>query len=216
MNDRNRLLSEAFRSHPTSIGPIQVRPVTPGSYQLLADLGNPMAAALGSGGGDSSSNFFAAVVQFAWVHSAPLEKVMEVHRPEDIPEAGLRAIAFQVTMEDVLIFLTAYKEASLRAAAAMAEAMDDDEGGEGKPVPLAIPHSGSPASSSPSVPPETPPAKDMSSGNSHLHGLSSISTPPVPPMETAADGSGSFPEEDLPPLIFLTDLSGCGPNGTMD
>jgi hypothetical protein len=203
MTDRSSHLSAAFREHPTSIGKYQLRPVTPGTYQLLADLGNPMAAGATTGTAPTGTdNFFAAVVQFVWIHSAPLEQVIAIDTVEDLPKSDLKAIAFQLTMEDVITFLASYKKAALRAAAAMAEAIEeeDQEDGPGKPASLAILPSGSPASSSPSALPETQSASPTSSGTYHFPAPSNTCTPQTPSPEHAA--AGSTPLVQLPPLIF--------------
>jgi hypothetical protein len=198
MKDRQHLLSAAFREIPRSIGDITLRPVSAGSYSLLVDLGNPMM----TGGGDRR-DIFAAVVQFAWVHSADLAAVCAVVREEDIPAAELRALGFRISLEDALRFTQEYAATSERISAAMVEPIeeeDEEEGGAGgKPRECAP--TGSPASSSPAGARVIPPASVIPFGICPSSEPSSICTPQTTLPEPAASGPALLIVETQEPEI---------------
>lgn len=187
---REALLELAFSDIPSQIGSLALRPLSAGSFTLLGRLGNPMMvgkqAPVEAVQEDSQTAMFAAVIQYVWVHSADIEEVIAVETPSDIPAAALKHLGFQLSIGQALAFLERYQASALRMTASLAETEQEEDETPGKPPELAP--VGSPASSTPAEPAETPCASATSSGSCQLSEPSPTSTPPTVPTEPAADG----------------------------
>jgi hypothetical protein len=199
---RDALLEQAFSEIPLQIASYQLRPLSAGSFTLLARLGNPMI------GGKSNpavalpdrAEMFESVIQYIWVHSADLDAVMKITEPQQIPEAELQKIGFTLSIGQAMEFLMTFADSALRMSAGLTEVEPEESDELGKP-PESLPV-GSPASFTPAVPAETPSGSDTSSGSCPSSELFPTSTPPMSPTEPAADGAC---------LILLPDLSGTTP-----
>jgi hypothetical protein len=136
----------------------------------------------------------AAVHQFIWIHSAPLEAVLAVESKDDIPLAELRKLAMEIEMGEALAITTLFTESSLRMAAAMAEP-DDDATQPGKPQTRPT---GSPLSSLPAERPEIPSGNVTSSGS--LPSSEPCNTSTQQPHNQELDADGAIPLFALPPI----------------
>lgn len=184
LQPRQSLLRQAFCDIPQGIAGITLRPLSAASFELLAELGNPMFSSSEGKKGDSSE-MLAAVCQYVWVHSADLEKVAAIETIDQVPAAEVKAIGFKIEVGEALHFTSAIVGSALRMAAAMAEEFESgDELGK-----LETSLTGSPPSSSSAGAPEIPSGKGTSSGSPPLSELSPTSTPPTPMLEEDLDGS---------------------------
>lgn len=198
--NRQHLLETAFSDIPSKVGDITLRPLSASSFTLLSRLGNPMmvgnkkpAAALEKSG--EQGEMFAAVIQYLWVHSAPLETIVEIERIDQIPEREIKMLGYGVTMGEALKFIAAYQESALRMTASLAEVEPEEDTGKPGKLPETR-HAGSHRSFSPAEQPETPSGSDTSSGSCPSSEHSPTSTPPTSPAEPAAAG-----------LVILPDLT---------
>lgn len=201
---REHLLELAFSDIPSQIGALKLRPLSAGSFALLGRLGNPMMVGkqapttAAAAAGDSQTAMFAAVIEYVWVHSAPLDEVVTVETPADIPAAALKRLGFELSIGQALAFLERYQSSALRMTASLAEVETEEEPAGSPGKPQESPPVGSPASSTSAEPAETPPASATYSGACPSSAPSPTSTPPTSPTEPAADG---------PSLTLLPDLS---------
>lgn len=202
---RNALLELAFSDIPSQVAGLTLRRLSAGSFTLLGRLGNPMIIGKKNSAEapaeDSQTAMFEAAIQYIWIHSADIEKVLAVETVEDIPVQEIRALAFQISIGEAFAFLARYQESALRASASLAEIEpEDDDQSPGKlPVPPPV---GSPASSTPAEPAEIPHESATSCGSCPSSEPSPTSTPQTSPTEPAADG---------PSLTLLPDLAGEAP-----
>lgn len=193
---RENLLFSAFSALPLEVGNFTLRPMSPGSYSLLIEIGSPLFG--GGTGKPTSEEVMAAVAAFIWIHAAEIDEVLQVNARADLPEKEIRRIGFDLTMEDTMSFLDSFKAIADRMSAAMAEPDDDGEDKGGKPENVEPFPTSSPPCSSPSELPETPPASATSSGTPPSSAPSSISTPPTSTTEQPADGATTSPETPAP------------------
>ena len=206
---RHSLLRQAFSEIPKTIGNHTLRPLSGGSFELLFDLKNPLVF----GATEEKMNIktlLAAVHEFIWIHAAPIEDVIAVTCAADIPAAEIRKIAMSIEIGEALELTTIFTAASLRMAAAMAEP-DDDEASPGKPQTS---RTGSPLSSLPAVPLETPAANVISSGTLPSSEPFNSSTPPPANQELAADGAiplFALPTMTEPPTLPDPPFPPCDP-----
>jgi len=194
---REQMLETVFCDIPATIGTLQLRALSAGSFTLLGRLGNPMIIAPAAGREITQTETFAAVIQYVWVHSADLAIVAAVRTEDDLPAAEIAALGFGITIGQAFGFLNTFTGCASRMSASLAEVEEEET--VGKPSAPASPPVGSPASSSASAPPVTPCASATSSGSCPSSAPLAICTPPTSPMEPAADGP-------LPSLTILPDL----------
>lgn len=179
---RENLLSASWSENPVTVCGITLRPLSPGSFDLLQRLGNALVA---GGAGVTHAEAHAAAIEYIWIHSAPLEQVMTIIGPEDLPKDEIARLHWEIPMPELLGFLSAFQGQAERMAAAMAETVPEGDDEPGKPQTLPT---GSPASSSPSAPQEIPAASGTSYGSYPSSEPSNISTLPTLPREPAAAG----------------------------
>jgi hypothetical protein len=193
---REALLEAAFRDLPQTVAGIQLRPMSAGSWVLLNTLGNSLVAGVSSEA-DGKTAVFAAIYEYLWIHSAPIERVAEINHRDDLPAAEIRALGFQVPIGNALAFLETYKESALRFAAAMTEPEEANVPGQ----PGKLPESrlvGSPPSVSPSGPPVTLSGSDTSSGKCQSSAPSLTSMPPMSQTELPVDGPAMILDHPAP------------------
>jgi hypothetical protein len=193
--NRQSLLRSAFCEVPQTVSGLDLRPCSPGSFALLGELKNPLIAQRESSAAITMDELFGAVIQYIWIHTAPLDQVLTIVKSEDLPELEIKKLGFALRIEDALEFTTSFSTAAEKMAAALAETDDDDE--PGKPT-AAQPPTGSPLSSLPSVLPVTPSASDTFSGSPPSPAPSPTSTPPLPPTDHAPAG--------VIPLMILPEM----------
>lgn len=133
---------------------------------------------------DAKISMFEAVMEYAWVHSAPLEQVAAIETKDQLPSAEIRLMGYEVTMAEALDFLAGYQKSSERMSANLVTTKEDDET-PGKPV---SPPVGLPLSSTPAEPAVIPFEKDISSGSCPLAEPLPTFTPPTSPTEPPANG----------------------------
>lgn len=195
MQSRENLLFSSFSHLPLQVGDFTLRPMSPGSYSLLLEIGSPLF-----GGGSekpTSEEVMASVSEYVWIHAALIEQVLGVTSRADLPEKEIRKISFDLTMEDTMGFLDSFKAIANRMAAAMSEPDESEDTGK-PPANVETFPTSSPAFSSPSVPPEIPTASATSSGTPPSTAPSSISTPPTSTPEPPAAGAMTSPETPVP------------------
>jgi hypothetical protein len=182
---RETILSTAFCDILQKVGPLTLRPLSAASFTLLGRLKNPMM--VGTAGDETTQGeMFDAVIQYLWIHSAPLAQVAAIRTAEDLPAGEILELGFSIPMGHALAFLESYKACSQRMSLSLAEVEDED--GPGKQATTAPAPAGSPPSSSPSVPPVIPGANDIYFGGCPSNAHLPISMPPIPPTEPAAAG----------------------------
>lgn len=202
---REALLEQAFSDIPSIIGDYTLRPLSAGSFTLLGRLGNSMIVGKKASGDavpeeDSQAAMFAAVIQYVWIHSAPLERVLQIREAKDIPEAELAAIGFTLTIGQAFAFLLGYQQSALRMTGGLAEVEPEESEDTGKR--LGRLRAGSPASSTPSERVDIPFGSDTSSGSCPSSEPSPTSMPPMSPTALDADGAS---------LTLLPDLAETAP-----
>jgi hypothetical protein len=190
---RRAAIEGAFAEIPSRCGPFELRPLSAGSFALLNRLGNPMV----TGAATDNDAMFSAVCEYVWIHSAPIQEVIQIVGRSDLSAAAVNEIAFTLTMADIFTFLREYAKTANRISLGMTEEVDTDT--PGKPDPAATIHAGSPLSSMPLAEPETQPVNGTSSGTSLLNGPLPTSTPPAaPPVPSSATAS-------IPPILVMVD-----------
>jgi len=195
---RQSLLTAAFLAMPKSIAGREMRPISPGSWALLAALENPLIVGSGEDPDPGNAKLFRAVAEFVWVHSAPIDDILAIEESDDLslPLSAKReigALSFELSLGEALDFMNSFGKVADRINAAMAEPVDDDTPGKrvaGVPGP-----GSSPPSSLPSDAPGIPSGSGTFSGILPTSAPSSISTPPDMPMAPPTDG--------YPPLMVL-------------
>lgn len=196
--DRYALLRQAFCEVPSQVGPYKLRPISGGSFELLGQIGNQLVTGAVDGTQMGLPALTAAVNEYIWIHSAPLDEVIAVRTRDDVPADAVRRMAMEIEIGEILAFTTTFTAAAVAMAAALAESdEDDDEPGKPDASPT-----GSLPSSSPVGPPATPYASGISSGSPPSPEPLPISTPPTSPPEDDADGctpSMTLPTPDAIP-----------------
>lgn len=207
--DRLSILTGSFRDHPLRCGPLELRPVTVGSIVLLIEMGNRLFA---EDDADSGGDFdeLASVIEFLWVHAAPIEDVLDLADDPPRRSRAIRAFGMEIELPDLRQFAEDFGQLRQRIEAAqVTDAGDTEEGGgsgeAGKPSPTGLP-----AWSSPSAARETPPASAGSSGACPSTARSSISTPPSSGREPACAGVSPMPVDLTAPIP----LSSSAPSAT--
>lgn len=188
---RRAAVEGAFAEIPSRCGPFDLRPLSAGSFALLNRLGNPMV----TGAATDNDAMFTAVCEYVWVHSAPIQEVIQIVGRSDLSASAVNEIAFTITMADIFAFLREYSKTAERISLGMTEEVETDT--PGKPVPAATIPAGSPLSSMPLAEPETQPANGTSFGTSPSSGPLPTSTPPDAPP---APSSGI---PTIPPILVL-------------
>jgi hypothetical protein len=189
---RQTLLRQSFSNLPKQIGPFALRPLSGGSFELLHDIQNPLVFGASEQRMDIKL-LLSAVHEFIYVHTADLDLVSAINSRDDIDPKEIRKISMQIEIGECLELTTLFAECSLRMAAAMSEPDADDDSAPGKPQML---RTGSPLSSSPAEPLETPSASDTSSGSLPSTERSNTSTPQ--PCNQEPDAVGVTPLFALP------------------
>ncbi len=196
-HSRQELLRQAFCEIPSQIGPYKLRPISGGSFELLGALRNslvdpdPESQLQGS----SLQRQLTAIHEFIWIHSAPIEQVLAVETRDQLPSIEIRKIGMSLPIGECIAFTAVFVQASIRMAAAMTEAFEDEDSSPGKPQ---TPPTGSPRSSSPAEPLETLPANVTSFGSRQSKEPSPTSTPPN--ATPADDADGYTPLMELPTI----------------
>lgn len=193
---REHILATCFSDIPSSINHVTLRPLTAGSFTLLSRLGNPMIVGAALGGADQAS-MFEAVIQYIWIHSALIEKVICIETKEQIPQNEIAELGFNLSFGDVMAFLEGYKSSAQRMQAALAE-VEDEGDTEGKSESG---HIGSPHLSLVLEEPETPSESATYSGSCPSSAPFPTSTPLTSLTEPTAAGPASSPETPAPSPI---------------
>jgi len=145
---------------------------------------------------------YLGLLQFIWVHSAPMEEVIAAAEAgeEGIHTARRAAwkLALEIPVEEVTAFGQSFAGLKGRVESAMTEAVPD--GPPGKPAQSPT---GSPASSGPSALPEIPSASAGSSGSSPSTAPCNTSTPASATTAPASAGPSPAPDPDSPNVIPL-------------
>lgn len=195
---RETHLFAAFSQLPLQIGDYTLRPMSPGSYTLLLQTENPLL----SGTTAETAGIMHAVAEYIWIHAAPLTEVLAVTTRATLPQENIRAIAFALTMTQIMDFLDDFKNIANRMAAAMAEPAQEETTPGKQPATQATSPTSSPPSSSPSAQQETPPANTTSPGTPPSSEPSSISMQPTSKPEPPAAGPSTNQETPEPLPTF--------------
>jgi hypothetical protein len=189
--NRQQLLETAFSDIPSTIGATPLRQLSAGSFTLLGRLGNPMMVGNPNGETPDQSEMFEAVLQYVWVHSAPVEQVVRIRTAADLPTEEIAALGLSIPIGLALAFIASYQQCAERMQATLAETIEEENNKPGKPqeTPLA----GLPPSSTLSEPQVIPFVSATSSGKCPSSEPSPTSTPQTSPMELAADGFATLP-----------------------
>lgn len=196
---RENLLQLAFTNAPNTVGAYTLRPLSAGSFTLLGRLGNPMIVGLkaNDSSGSAETAMFDAIIQYIWIHVAPIEAVICIETSDQIPLLEIRKLGFEISIGEAFDFLSRYQESANGMLASLAEVEDQDEEGKlrkAQPLPA-----GSPLSSLPAVEPETPPANITSFGSCPSPEPSPTSTPPTSQEEIDASGPVTLELPQLSP-----------------
>lgn len=184
-------LSAAFRNTKMSIGGKEVRRPSPITVDLMVESGNPLFSGE-EGEILTDQDAMRGVMEFAWLHTAPLEEVANL--PLDPAELTAairhrgRMFGLTVDFEDLAAFSTQFSALRERLEAAATETTGGPPPTPGKPEET--PPTGLPAWSMPSAEQATPSANTGSSGSSPSSAPSNTSTPPMSTM--AAPAAGNF------------------------
>lgn len=192
---RYSLLRQAFCDIPSQIGTLTLRPLSGGSFELLSEIESPLVDQEKAPQG--MPQLVAAITEYIWIHSAPIERVSAIRSRSDLPSDEIRGMALEIPIGEALAFATSFSLAARRMAAAVAEVVPEDEDTPGKPMPPPI---GSPRLSSPAELPEIPSGSETYSGSLPSSELSPTFTQQTPRTEPGADGF--TPSMIPPPIIF--------------
>jgi hypothetical protein len=210
---REELLAKAFAAIPSKIGERQLRPLAAGSFALLTRLKNPLLVGFGEmDDSDRQAATFSAVMEYVWIHSAPIDEVAAVGGLSDVPVAAIRKLGLELSLPEVVEFLTGYQDVAARMNASLAEPEEAAQAGQpGKPPASTL--VGSPPSVSPSGPPVIPSGSATSSGSCPSSAPSVISTPQTSPTEPPADGLVRLPDltSSIPPNPSISPSDPVGP-----
>lgn len=187
---RESILETCFCDLPQKLGKLELRPLSAGSFTLLGRLRNPMMG----GSMETQEQMFDAVMQYAWIHSAPIEAVLAIQTAEDIPEMEIRKLAFGIEIGQALGFLQTYTRSAIRMSASLAEIDPEEDDTPGKPVAPEPAPAGSLPSSMPSADVPILRGSDTSFGSSPSSEPSPTSTPQTSQTEPAAAGLVILPE----------------------
>lgn len=185
-------LSAAFREVPLTCGPLQLRPVTAGSIDILMETRNPLFVESGDGE-NSESLQMQGLYQFIWIHSAPEDEVVAACEQPGRLQALARKLSLSVGFDDLAEFSEKFARLRDRLNAALVEIQP--ERGVGKPGGE-TPPTGLPPSSTPLAVVETPPASTGFSGSSRFPEPSNTSTPPTVLPEPSHAGKSPIWEEE--------------------
>lgn len=194
---RLALLSAAFRAVPLTCGPLTLRPITAGSVLLLMDTDNPLFSETPASTGPSDQSDMDGLFQFIYLHTAPVEEVLETCEDLDILRRKGRQLGITISFEDIGEFSEKFQQIQQRMNAAIVEVIPE-KGTLGKPPRQDLLLTGSPPSSTTSAEPETPPASITSSGHSPSTEPSNTSTLPMPQTENAPAGRSRIWEDPAP------------------
>lgn len=168
-------LSAAFREVPLTCGPLQLRPVTAGSIDILMETRNPLFVE-GPADEHAEARQIQGLYQFIWIHSAPEDEVVEACGNPAILQALARKLSLSIGFDDLAEFSEKFALLRDRLNAAVVEIVP--EKGMGKPGGE-TPRTGSPLSSIPSAAAQTLPANTGFSGVSRFPEPSNTCTPPT-------------------------------------
>lgn len=219
MSDRATTLASAFLPNVLTIAGQPLRPMTGGSMMILQQFRNPLFAAApepveetAAEDADRVREDYLGLLQFVWVHTAPIEEVIAAAEAGEqglaIARKAAWRLALEYTPDQVTEFGRQFAGLKARVEAGMTEAIP--EGPPGKPAPSPT---GLPAWSGPSAGQGTPPASDGSSGTSPSSALSSTSTPASDTTVPASAGASPAPAAGSPNVIPLPSLPPPGENG---
>lgn len=204
---RHSLLSAAFTAAPLTCGPLTLRPISAGSWLLLIELKNPIFVEAVDSDAPvdlSESDRMAALFQFIFLHSAPVEDVLRLAADPAELAMAVKRLALSISFHDLDAFLVQFGAINQRIAAAAAQIITDPaEGSPGKPVSGPT---GSPASSTASEALPIPSASTTSSGIFRSSVPSNTPTPPMPPMAPASAGPSQWEMTTVGDQDFLIPL----------
>lgn len=139
--------------------------------------------------GNDTANIFEAVIQYIWIHCAPIKTVLAVTDPSQIPEDELKEIAFDLPMATAMQFISSYQQTAMRMAATLVEVDTEEDELPGKSQPLSP--VGSPPSFSSAEHAGTPEESETFSGSPPSSDPSVISMLPTLLPEPATAGKSS-------------------------
>ena len=222
MSDRASTLASAYLPNVLTIAGQDLRPMTGGSMMILQQFRNPLFAAATAGtapvddpaaeDADRVREDYLGLLQFVWVHTAPIDEVIAAAEAGEegiaIARKAAWRLALEYTPEQVTQFGQQFAGLKARVEAAMTEAIP--EGPPGKPAPSPT---GLPAWSGPSAGQGTPSGSDGSSGTSPSTAPSSTSTPDSATTAAASAGPSPAPAAASPSVIPLPSLPPPAANG---
>jgi hypothetical protein len=181
-DSRFKSLAGAFRLMPRELCGLTVRPITAGSLDLLYLTGNMLFSADAPAKAGSE---IAAIAEFLWIHTAPLEEVLDAAEDPALFRRKTRAFALQVDIDDLGKITAAISAAGEQIAAATVEPEAPEGSGEtaGEPSPTGLQ-----ASSTISAPIAIPSASATSSGSSLSLVPANTSTRPIETPAASAPG----------------------------
>lgn len=189
-------LSAAFRAVPLTCGPLTLRPITAGSVLLLMDTDNPLFSESQASSGPSDQSDMDGLFQFIYLHTAPVEEILETCEDIEILRRKGRQLGITISFEDLGEFSEKFQQIQQRMNAAIVEVIPEkDKLGKSKQDQ---PPTGSPPSSTTSAEPETQPASITSSGLYPSTEPSNTSTQPTPQTESGPVGRSRIWEDPAP------------------
>jgi hypothetical protein len=221
--ERFRLLSRVFRQMPREFGGRKVEALTAGRWDLLLQRENAFLfdggevapprpqpedyedaesygaarAAWEEAAREADAGMLYGVCEFLWVHTAPLEEVLEAEEDERLWRREVRRFQMEAAeIGELMEFMLEFREQVLAVSAAMVTVEEDDEeGGEEGPGKHRTSRIGSPRTSSRSGGTKAKSSGGGAFGGSRLRKGSSTCTPQTGRPGDGADGVGSQEEE---------------------
>ncbi len=178
---RESLLRAAFCNIPCKLGNLTLRNLSAASYTLLGEIKNPLV----TGAFTEAQSMFASVIEYAWIHSAPLDEVAAIVTREELPAKQIKMLGFEIPMDEAMNLLKHFLQASQRMAASLAEIVEDEDTPPGKPETAPV---GLRLLSSHLAEPPIQIESDTFSGSCPSSEPSPTSTPPTPPLEPPVGG----------------------------
>jgi len=222
--DRFRLMAKVFRQMPAEFMGMHLQPLTAGRWDILLErnnaflFGDEPAEEPDREKFESEAEFTAAhaewmeslgavdsemlhgICEFLWVHTAPIEEVLD--SAEDPKRWAKRVKGFAMRyaeMSEIVDFMLSFRERLMEMVAAMVEIASEEEGDEEEPGKPRQSLTGSPPTSTPSPDTEALRPDTGSCGGSPSPRGSNTCTAPTGKPEASASGHGiptSSPEEN--------------------
>lgn len=195
-SERFDVLAEVFNRMPRSVGGMELREMTAGSFDLLRRRGNGFLLSAGAedraDDGELRDGEVEGLAEFLWVHVAPLAEVIRLTRDEEgwrdaVTAFALERLSFPLMAE----FAREFTAAAQGITAALVDPLEEE--GEDEPGKRASSRTGSPATSTRSGDTGAGSGAGGSSGSCPLPRGCSTSTPPTGPTGAGAHGLPEMP-----------------------